>query len=621
MTTFSIRRLLLALALPAACFAAMGQAAYDFSRLKMENLGRGVVAVRQSPDQVAVSWRYLSEDPENITFDVYRDGKKINPTPIKDATYFIDRNVSGKMAKYTVKPSKGKKEGTYSLPENAPTGYINIPLDIPAGGKDPNGVEYTYRANDCSIGDVDGDGEYEIFLKWDPTNSKDNSKNGYTGPTLIDCYTLTGQRLWRVDLGPNIRSGAHYTQFMVYDLDGDGKAEMVCKTADGTVDGKGKAIGDPKANHVNENGRILEGPEYLTVFNGMTGAAMASMDYVPARGKVTAWGDKYGNRVDRFLGAVAYLDGVHPSVVMCRGYYTRTVLAAFDWNGKELRQRWVFDTDKDGNAPFAKQGNHNLRVADVDGDGCDEIIYGQMAVDHDGTGLYSTRMGHGDAIHLLSDPKDGKHYVWACHENKRDGSTMRDARTGEVVFQHPSGRDIGRCMAADIDATTPGVEAWSANTPGIMSFTGDTIVTRQEFRSDCSKFLPMNFRILWTGDLCSELLDGTMISKYDGTERMLHKVADFDECDSNNASKKNPCLQADILGDWREEVLLRTKDNSALRIYITPFETEYRFHTFLEDPAYRVSVAAQNVGYNQPAEQGFYFGPELKGKFRGTNIK
>lgn len=597
------------------------QANYDFSKLKMEPLGRGVVAVRESPEKVNISWRYLSQDPESQAFDIYRNGKKINKKPVVGSTFFSDPYSGNQPATYEVRPSKGKLAGSYTLPENAPLGYIDIPLDRPELGVDIFGKEYHYTANDASVGDVDGDGEYEIILKWDPTNAHDNAHNGFTGSTIFDCYKLDGTKLWRIDLGKNIRSGAHYTQFMVYDLDGDGCAEFVCKTADGSIDGTQRVIGDRKADWRNINGRIIAGPEYLTVFNGKTGEALQTVDYVPERGNLKDWGDSYANRSDRFLAAIAYLDGVHPSVVMCRGYYTRSVLAAFDWDGKQLKTKWVFDSNTPGNEAYAGQGNHNLRVADVDGDGCDEIIYGQMTVDHDGSGLYSTGMYHGDAIHLLSDINNEKYYVWCCHENRKDGSSLRDAGTGEVIFQFPSREDIGRCMAADIDPTHEGVELWSPNTDGIRSFKGELISKKHGYEGPTKSRIPANFSVLWDGDLLREILDGVTISKYNWESGNLDTIKKFDGCTWNNGTKRTPCLQADIIGDWREEVLVRTEDNSSLRLYVTDIPTDYRFHTFMEDPAYRVSVANQNVAYNQPAEPGFYFGPDLKGKkFRGSAV-
>ncbi len=324
------------------CGNLIAQPNYNFSKLKMEKLGRGVVAVKKDKNSNFITWRYLTSDPMGTAFNIYRNGVKLNSEPVDDVTWYIDRTDDKDKIEYTVKTVYNGKEtdklsGTYVLPANAPEGYINIPLDVPEGGEieGERRPSYQYTANDASIGDVDGDGEYEIILKWEPSNAKDNSHRGKTANVIFDCYKLDGTKLWRIDMGPNIRAGAHYTQFMVYDLDGDGKAEIVMKTADGTVDGKGKVIGNPGANYKNEAGYIIEGPEYLTVFNGLTGEAVHTIDYTPPRGDVSAWGDSHGNRVDRFLACIAYLDGVNPSVVMCRGYYTRSVLAAYDFKNKK----------------------------------------------------------------------------------------------------------------------------------------------------------------------------------------------------------------------------------------------------------------------------------------------
>ncbi len=625
------------------CMAGTAQPNYDFGHIQMEKLGRGMVAIRQDPDRVALSWRYLSSDPEGTTFHIYRDGTKIATVPAGTGTFYTDTYTGNHETVYTVKPVVDNQEregGSYTLPANAPQGYIHIPLDRPAEGITPSGQYYTYSPNDASVGDVDGDGNYEIILKWDPSNAHDNAHDGYTGNVYIDCYRLTGEKLWRIDLGRNIRAGAHYTQFMVYDLDGDGRAEIVMKTSDGTVDGTGKIIGNAQADYrepgdpsqpkgddfapddprakiypdapLRNQGRILTGNEYLTIFNGFTGEAMQTIDYVPLRGNLQEWGDTRANRSDRFLACIAYLDGIHPSVVMCRGYYTRTVLAAFDWDGKELRQHWVFDSNQPGNEAYAGQGNHNLRVADVDGDGCDEIVYGSCTIDHTGCGLYSTGLGHGDALHLTQfDPVDPRLQVWACHENRRDGSTLRNAATGEILYQIPANIDVGRCMAADIDPTHPGVEIWSTASGGIHSFTGETIAKEVPG-------LSVNMAVWWDGDLSRELLDKNQISKYDWENKRCDVIARFDGCESNNGTKSTPCLQGDIIGDWREEVLLRTSDNCSLRLYVTTIPTQYRFHCFLEDPPYRISIATQNVAYNQPTQPGFYIGTDLeRGTFRG----
>lgn len=655
-------------------FVACAQSKYDVTKLQHEELGRGVIAIRQSESETCLTWRYLSSDPLETAFNIYRNGQQVATVPAGNATMWVDKEGGDQATTYEVRPvvngaETHKTDGKFTLPANAQVGYLNIPLQKPEDGKTPSGQNYTYSAGDASIGDVDGDGEYEIILKWDPSNAHDNAHDGYTGNVYFDCYRLNGEHLWRIDLGRNIRAGAHYTQFMVYDLDGDNRAEVVMKTGDGAVDGLGKVIGDANAdwremgdttgqyqrmqeyermlkereeqmkngqqprqpqrngqrNGQQRNrfrsftpqnqGRILTGPEYLTVFSGLTGEALCTIDYVPERGDLANWGDTRANRSDRYLACVAYLDGVHPSVVMCRGYYTRTVLAAFDWDGKQLKQRWVFDSNEEGNNDFAGQGNHNLRVGDVDGDGCDEIIYGAMAVDHNGKGLYTTRLGHGDAMHLTAFfPDSDKLQVWDCHENKRDGSTFRDAATGEILFQVKSGDDVGRCMAADIDPTSWGVEMWSLATGGIRNVKGELI------NSEPGR-LPCNMAVWWDGDLSRELLDGNRISKYNWENKKCEELVSLEGV-RINGSKSNPCLHADIAGDWREEVLLRTEDNSALRLYVSTIPTAYRFHTFLEDPVYRISIATQNVAYNQPTQQGFYFGTDLQeGIFRGFEIK
>ena len=590
-----------------ATMTAAGQTNYDLTKLSHEHLNRGVVAVKTADGKVAVSWRTLRSDPKGQTYDVYRDGEKLNQQPLTTGgTFFVDEKPLEGDAVYEVRG--GGNDGTFTIKADTPVGYLPIPLQKPEG---------RYAANDASVGDVDGDGQYEIILKWEPWNAHDNSHDGMTDPVIIDCYRLDGTRLWRINLGRNIRAGAHYTQFMVYDFDGDGRAEMMCKTADGTTDGIGGVIGDSLADYRNNVGRILDGPEFLTVFDGLTGRALDTKPYIPERGDVSAWGDSKANRSDRFLAAVGYLGGTHPSAIFCRGYYTRSVIAAWDWDGKELKSRWTFDTNQPEWRSYAGQGNHNLRVCDVDGDGFDEITYGSMAVDNDGTGLYNTRMGHGDAIHLIADPKDNALYIWDCHENKRDGSDLRNARTGEVVFQVKSNTDVGRCMAADIDPTNPGCEMWSADSHGIRNIKGEVINATKDaddpqhnnYLMINGRWLSMNFGIWWDGDLLRELLDRSTVSKYDWEH---HELVDLQRFDGqfNNGTKSNPCLAADILGDWREEVLVRNRESTELRLYVSTIPTAYRVNCLMEDIPYRLSVATQNVAYNQPSELGYYLGPD-----------
>ena len=581
----------------------LAQPRYDYEKLCTEKLDRGVVAVRQADGSAFVSWRLLKSDPKGAAFDVYRNGKKLNEAPLtKGGTWFIDKQpeegavyeVRCKMDEGRRKKEDGRHQPSSLSLQTSAIGYIAVPLQKP---------DEMHSANDATVADVDGDGQYEIILKWDPWNSHDNSHDGMTDATLIDCYRLNGERLWRIDLGRNIRSGAHYTPFIVYDLDGDGRAELMVKTADGTRDAKGKVIGDSLADYRNPAGRILTGPEYLSVFNGMTGEVMDTKPYVPERGDVNSWGDNRGNRSERYLAAVGYFGGRTASAVFCRGYYTRSVLAAWDWNGRELKQRWVFDTNNPQWASYAGQGNHNLRVADVDGDGWDEITYGSMAVDHDGTGLYNTGMGHGDAIHLIADHKDGQLYIWDCHENKRDGSDLRNAKTGEVVFQVKSTTDVGRAMAADIDPTNPGTEMWSIDSRGVRNMKGEVIDHINP------RALSINFGIWWDGDLLRELLDRSTITKYDWQTNSAKVIQRLDG-QFNNGTKQNPCLSADIVGDWREEVITRNRESTELRIYVSTIPTDYRIDCLMQDIPYRLSVATENVGYNQPPETGFYLGPD-----------
>ncbi|MGO4733643.1 rhamnogalacturonan lyase [Paenibacillus sp. 2KB_22] len=565
----------------------------------MEYLDRGVVAVKTGTG-VFVSWRLLGTEGSNVSFNVYRDGTKVNATPITNSTNLQDASGTSS-SKYTVRAVvSGTEQAASAAASVWGNNYLSVPLSIPAGGTTPDGVAYTYSANDASAGDLDGDGEYELIVKWDPSNSKDNSQSGYTGEVFIDAYKLNGTRLWRIGLGKNIRAGAHYTQFMVYDLDGDGKAEVAMKTADGSKDGTGVVIGDASKDYRNSSGYVLSGPEFLTVFNGQTGKALSTVNYEPARGNVSDWGDNYGNRVDRFLAAIAYLDGERPSLVMARGYYTRSVLVAYNWRNGQLTKQWTFDSNTSGNSGYAGQGNHNLSVADVDGDGKDEIVYGAMAVDDNGKGLYTTGLHHGDAMHLSDlDPDRPGLEVFQVHETPSNaGVEFRDAGTGQLIWGVKTTKDIGRGMAADIDPRYKGAEVWADGS--LYTAKGQKLGTTLPSST--------NFGIWWDGDLLRELLDSNRIDKWNYTNSTTMNLLTASGVSSNNGTKSTPNLQADLFGDWREEVVWRTNDSSALRIYTTTAVTDKRIYTLMHDPVYRLGVAWQNVAYNQPPHTGFYLG-------------
>ncbi|MEI6950023.1 rhamnogalacturonan lyase [Paraflavisolibacter sp. H34] len=580
---------------------------------RMEHLGRGVVALRSAPDSVVVSWRLLATDADDISFNLYRstaNGQpvKLNSRPLTQSTFFVDTHFDTTRANgYFVKPLLGGKEGdasgVFTLAAGAPVrNYLSLPLQTPAG----------YTPNDASVGDLDGDGEYEIVLH-QAGAGRDNSQAGFTDKPLFQAYKLDGTLLWTINLGKNIREGAHYTQFMVYDLDGDGKAEVAMKTADGTIDGKGKVIGDStKDFRIKEGrmtGKVLDGPEYFTIFSGETGEALATTDYIPSRYPTAGWGgpggnggtDNNGNRVDRFTACVAYLDGQLPSVVMCRGYYGRSVLAAWDWRGGKLTSRWVFDS-RDGKNPFSGQGYHNLSVADVDQDGKDEIVYGSMVVDDNGKGLFSTGLRHGDALHVSDlDPARPGLEVFGVHEieegTKGPGAALYDAATGKILWTGNLDEDAGRGVAENIDPKNPGAEMWWSGSRGLFNTKGERIGNNPP---------STNFLIWWDGDRTRELLDGNGIDKY-GQGRIFTAWG----CMANNGSKSNPTLSADLLGDWREEVVFRTADRKELRIFSTTIPTAYRQYTLMHDPQYRLSVAWQNVGYNQPPHLSFYMGEDM----------
>ena len=630
MCFFSPRRCL------AAGLALFSAAALAGPLAPLETLQRGLVALKTTPGTVFVTWRMLGTDPSGTAFNLYRtrDGgapEKLNFAPLSGPTSYTDERPGQGALRYFVRPVLNGKEYDpqpgFTLSADAPVrSWLEIPLQRPSDGSVPSGEKYSYSANDGSVGDLDGDGTLELVVKWEPSNAKDNSQRGVTGNVLLDAYKLDGTRLWRIDLGRNIRAGAHYTQFIVFDFDGDGRAELACKTADATIDGVGAVIGDASADHRNEAGYILRGPEFLTVFDGRTGAAIDTTVFVPPRHPDTTtptadqlkavWGDGYGNRMDRFIAGVASLDGKTASLIMARGYYTRTNLAAWDLRGGKLVKRWHFDSDEGpkSNRDYAGQGDHSLSVADVDADGRDEIIYGAMTLDDDGTGLYTTRLHHGDALHVSDlDPTRPGLETFSPHESPRHngkiGTSFRDARTGKVLWSTPGESDVGRGVAFDIDPRHPGAECWASNNRNLYTASGKQLGDKRPGS--------INFGVWWDGDPQRELLDRTFINKWNWRDATESRLLTAEGCAWNNGTKANPVLSGDILGDWREEVVWRTADSSALRIYVSALPTPYRLVTLLHDRQYRFALAWQNSAYNQPPHPSF----DMASRLTGTAVK
>jgi rhamnogalacturonan endolyase len=612
-------RWLLALAVVA------GGASAARAQKHVEKLGRGVVAIHQGEGKVFVSWRLLGTDPDDIAFNVYRAAGaaapvKLNAQPIKDVTCFQDAGVDlAQGAAYTVRPVLAGAEqpasAPFTFPANAPARpYLSVKIDATTG-----------VAGDSSAADLDGDGELELIVRrTGPAGGRGGAGNG----SLLEAYKLDGQKLWTIRI--NHRWGDDY---IVYDLDGDGSAEVVLQTGDATVSGTGQNIGEIMA----AKGPALTRPatdqtKYFTVFSGRDGAALATENYFPVSTPADGWGgrggnggtDAGGNRANRFCIAAAYLDGKLPSIVFGRGIYGRSVLSAWDWRGGKLTRRWVFDSGVSyppfaDASPFSGQGNHNNSVADVDGDGKDEIIYGAMVVDDDGKGLASSGTRHGDALHVGDlDPDRPGLEVFKPTENelttadfKTPGLVLYDPRDGKILVGELISVDTGRACAADIDPRHPGAELWvnggtgvDAFVPGLWSVKGNKITEKRP--------QPCNFLAWWDGDPLRELIDRNYITKWDWEKEVDVRLLTADGCVANNGTKAVPCLSGDLLGDWREEIIWRTPDNSELRIYTTTIPTDRRIYTLLHDPQYRLAIAWQNLDYNQPPHPSFFIGEGMK---------
>lgn len=632
---------------------------------QMEKLDRGLIAIK-TDGGVYLSWRLFdSEDnifgsaDKNVSFNVYRDGKKISEIATK--TNYFDSTVG---TNYSVAPVINGVEGEKCNPVTAyNNSYFDIPLSKPDDETiyDPSGNElatYSFFPADCSTGDVDGDGEYEIIVKWTSSEHDVGSPGtpAYSGTVHLAAYKLDGTKLWKndIELGKNVYSSAHTLQFLVYDFDGDGKSEVMCQTSLGSKDGQDKYVSNAaqtdeeiKAITDEENstadyrgyGRITEGKEFLTVFNGETGVAMDTINLPTTRGSKNGvdYGDDFGNRSNRFVSDVAYLDGEKPYAIYLRGYYfgrngkQRTSIAGISWDGTALSPTYRFDTQKgqegyfDGAYQYVGNGNHNCTVADVDNDGKDEFITGALCMevndDNEFRPKWCTYFGHGDALHIGNyDPTHTGFEFFTVHEENDTnnlsgndisidyGMSVIDAETGNIMFHEGASADTGRGVMANVGAGGY-YQIWSAKnyarqSNGGTDFTTATSLTGRNTPS-------MNFRIFWDGDLYDNLLDGANITDWNGRNMSNIFSARNYDCVSINGTKANPSLQADLFGDWREEVVYPTTDGTALRVFSTTDTTDYKIKTLMQDPVYRSGVAAEQTAYNQPPHVGFYMGQEV----------
>ncbi|MDG5816667.1 T9SS type A sorting domain-containing protein [Chitinispirillales bacterium ANBcel5] len=580
------------------------------AQMQVERLNRGLIAIRQDQGYY-LSWRLLGDESYTTGFNVYRDTTRLNSEPITGPTNYIDENAplnSTYIVKSVVNGQEQEASERARLINNTEgnnAGYFDIPLQQPSTG--PHGGRYS--PNDASTGDLTGDGVYEVVLMWEPNNAKDNAHRGVTDNVFLDGITLEGERLWRIDLGPNIRAGAHYTQFLVFDFDGNGRSEIMVKTAPGTRDGTGNFIGmgpaadaDHSRTYRNSGGYILEGPEYLTVFDGLTGTELATTNYWPARGRVADWGDNYGNRVDRFNATVAYVDGERPSAIFQRGYYTRMTLAAWDWRDGELTRRWTFDSNDSQYRDYRGQGNHSIHVIDANNDGRHDLVTGAAVIGSDGRGMHTTRRGHGDATHCTHMIKDNPYpQIFMPYESGGNGVSLRHANNGQTIFQHQQSGDIGRGCAAELDPRRPGFHFWASDGMGLYDISGTRV-------GDIPNSI--NFVIWWDGNLSRELMNSNTITRWSVANNRGTVLLTGTGTSSINGTKSTPILQADLFGDWREEVILRRSDN-ALRVFTTTMPTEHRLYTFMHDPVYRVAISWQQSSYNQPPHPGSYIATDM----------
>ena len=533
-----------------------------------ERLDRGVEAVRSSPAKVYAGWRLLEDDTAGVAFNVYRriaDARpeKVNPKPIRTTTDFVDSTApGGHCVSYSVRAVSGAAEGPASPEVQAvecpgKAAYLRIPL----GDKKTT-------VQKVGIGDLDGDGRCDFVLKTPKDNIDPYEKYWSRSPDTytLEAYGHDGKPLWQYDLGWAIERGIWYSPYLVYDFDGDGRAEVAVKTGEG----------DPRGS----DGRVQTGPEHLTILDGRTGKPITRVDW-PSR-------DAFGsyNYASRNQLCVAYLDGKTPCLLVERGTYTAIILVAYEFHDGKLRELWRWD-NRNEPRKFRGQGAHWMHAADVDGDGRDEAAIGSAMIDDDGTALWCTGLGHPDHFYLgkIDPDRPGLQIYYGIEtRNKRNSMCLVDARTGQILWGHdePTTHIHASGLCSDIDPAHPGNECYSGERDfkdkrWLRSAQGKVIST-----NDLGGLSPRS--AYWDADRQRELVVGSRVFKY-GAAEPLARI------------EGNLVAVVDLLGDWREEIL--TSVPGELRIYTTTIPAKDRRACLLQDPIYRIDVAAAAMGYYQ----------------------
>lgn len=581
-------------------------------------LNRGLLAARIGAKGVLVSWRARAKDVYGKTrYMLYKNGELLGTFVSK--TNFLDaKGTTADKYRLDVCDADGNVVESQETSTVWDKQYLSIPLA--KAPEDTNGTGATYTPNDATAYDMDGDGEQEIVFRWEPSNVRDGANSGTTGSVYLECIKLDGTQLWRINLGQNIWASQHTVTFLCYDFDGDGYGEMICRTAPGTKDGEGNFVvmgnDSPYANYVSSRGRVEDGPEYLTVFDGMTGAAISSMHYWPSHadfGTPAQNESKYGSqaRIERYNATMARLNvggKATPCAVMNHGYYSAAYYMAATYDGKDIKEVWRSSFEKSNEGMYG-QGYHTLQSADVDNDGFDEIIVGSGVMDHDGKAMWRSGEGHGDALHVGDFDWDNPGLeVFSIMEDYDKASVtycmdLRDAKTGTLLWGWPKGdRDCGRGICADFALEYEGAEGMSVRSSNLHTSKGKVIAGTNVVNDG------KNFRIYWTGDLYDENIDGTWISKWNSTYKRFDNIAKLETLatvNTINSTKNVPCLLADFLGDYREEIVYYYDINAAngmygLRIFTTNYESSNMLPYLRDDAMYDNAIVWQNTTYNQP---------------------